>query len=40
MSLLNTVQLGPGYIEGQLRDAAANPFLIILGSNVIDDGAI
>jgi hypothetical protein len=34
---LNTVQLGPGYIERQLRDAGAAPYLIVLGSNVIDD---
>lgn len=34
---LNTAQLGPGYIERQLRDAGADPYLIVLGSNVIDD---
>ena len=34
---LNTAQFGPGYIEGQLRDAGADPYLIVLGSNVIDD---
>jgi hypothetical protein len=34
---LNTAQLDPGYIERQLRDAGADPYLVVLGSNVIDD---
>jgi hypothetical protein len=34
---LNRSQPAPGYIEHQLRDAGADPYLIVLGSNVIDD---
>lgn len=34
---LNRALLKPGYIEQQLRDSGANPYVVVLGSNAIDD---
>jgi hypothetical protein len=34
---VNRDQLQPGYIERELRAAGANPYIVVLGSNVIDD---
>lgn len=34
---LNRELLKPGYIERQLRDSGANPYVVVLGSDAIDD---
>ncbi|HEY3989084.1 MAG TPA: hypothetical protein VGM02_07290 [Acidobacteriaceae bacterium] len=34
---LNRAQLGPDYIERTLRNAGANPYLIVFGTNVADN---
>jgi hypothetical protein len=34
---LNRSQLGPRYIERQLRAAGANPYLVVFGTNVVDN---
>lgn len=34
---LDNSQLGPGFIEQELRAAGANPYLVIFGTNAIDD---
>ncbi len=33
---LDKTHLGPGYIERELRASGANPYLVVLGTNVID----
>jgi hypothetical protein len=34
---LNKAQLGPDYIERTLRAAGANPYLVVFGTNVVDE---
>ncbi|HZD77903.1 MAG TPA: hypothetical protein VE218_12905, partial [Acidobacteriaceae bacterium] len=34
---LNGARLGPDYIERTLRNAGANPYLLVFGSNVVDN---
>jgi hypothetical protein len=34
---LDKTHLGPGYIEKELRAAGANPYLVVFGTNVIDN---
>jgi hypothetical protein len=34
---LDKTHLGPGYIERELRAAGANPYLVVFGTNVIDN---
>lgn len=34
---LDKAHLGPGYIERELRAAGANPYLVVFGTNAIDD---
>ena len=34
---LDKAHFGPGYIERQLRDAGANPYLVVFGTNAIDN---
>lgn len=34
---LDKAHLGPGYIETQLRAAGANPYLVVFGTNAIDN---
>ena len=34
---LDKAHLGPGYIERQLRGAGANPYLVVFGTNAIDN---
>jgi hypothetical protein len=34
---LDRTHLGPGYIERELRAAGANPYLVVFGTNVIDN---